>query len=116
MSINRVTLLGNACSDAKVTTFDNGGKTCYFSLATNEKGYTSKEGYVVADSTEFHNIVIKKPGLVDVAEKYVKKGGKLYVEGKIKSRTIGMEDGYIKNVHEIIVDVMELLGTPSRQQ
>lgn len=109
MSINKVTLLGHVCADPKITTFENGGKLCSFNLATNEKGYTTKEGHVVADSAEYHHIVIKRPGLVDVVEKYVKKGSKLYCEGKIKTRTLGMEDGEIKTTKDIVVDVIELV-------
>ena len=109
MSINKVTLLGNVCGDPKVYSFEDGNRVCNFDLATTEKGYTTKEGHTILDSTEFHHIVLKRAGLVDVAEKYIKKGAKLYCEGKIKTRTIGMEDGYIKKTKDIIVDVIELL-------
>ena len=109
MSINKATILGNVCADPKVYTFENGEKVCSFDVATNEKGYTTKEGHIIADSTEFHHTVLKRAGLVDLAEKYIKKGSKLYCEGKIKTRTIGMEDGYIKKTKDIIVDVIELL-------
>lgn len=109
MSINKVTLLGNVCGDPKVYSFEDGNRVCNFDLATTEKGYTTKEGHTILDSTEFHHIVLKRAGLVDVAEKYIKKGAKLYCEGKIKTRTIGMEDGYIKKTKDIIVEVIELL-------
>lgn len=109
MSINKVTLLGNVCGDPKVYSFEDGNRVCNFDLATTEKGYTTKEGHTILDSTEFHHIVLKRPGLIGVAEKYLKKGSKLYCEGKIKSRTLGMEDGDIKTRYEIIVDSIELL-------
>lgn len=109
MSINKATILGNVCADPKVYTFENGEKVCSFDVATNEKGYTTKEGHIIADSVEYHHIVLKRPGLIGVAEKYLKKGSKLYCEGKIKSRTLGMEDGDIKTRYEIIVDAIELL-------
>lgn len=114
MSINKVTLLGNACGDPRVTTFEDGGKVATFSLATNEKGYITKEGHKILDSVEFHRLVVKRKGLVEVVESYVKKGSKLYVEGKIKSRnTCDAKTQELTTVYEIIVEVMELCGTPS---
>lgn len=109
MSINKVTLLGHVCADPKIITFDNGEKLCSFNLATNEKGYTTKEGHIICDSVEYHRIVLKRAGLIELAEKYIAKGKKLYCEGKIKTRTIGLVDGDIKDLKEIIVDVLELM-------
>lgn len=109
MSINKVTLLGHVCADPKVYTFENGEKMCSFNVATTEKGYTTKEGHIVMDSTEFHHIVVKRSALVKIVEEYVKKGKRIYCEGKIKSRNIGVENGEIKTVKDIVVDAIELL-------
>ena len=85
-SINKVTLLGNVGKDPEIKAFQNGGKVASFSLATTEswKDKTSGER---KSATEWHNIVIKNEGLVGIVEKYVKKGSKLHIEGKLETRT-----------------------------
>ena len=107
MSINKATLLGHVCQDPKVVQYEK-GKVAYMNLATNEKGYTTKEGHIVMDSVEYHRLVVSRPGLVELIEKYVKKGSKLYVEGKIKSHDIFDEHQNLIKEYEIKVDVVEL--------
>lgn len=104
--INKVILIGNLGRDPEVMTFDNGVKKASFSLATSES-YKNKEGQRV-DQTEWHNIVMWR-GLAEVAEKYLRKGGQVYIEGKIKTRSYE-QDGIKKYVTEIYADNMTMLG------
>jgi single-strand DNA-binding protein len=106
--VNKVILIGNLGRDPEIMTFDNGVKKASFSLATTES-YKNKEGQRV-DQTEWHNIVLWR-GLAEVAEKYLRKGGQIYLEGKIKTRSYEQE-GVKKYVTEIFGDQMTMLGSP----
>ncbi len=109
MSVNKVILLGNVGKDPEVRYLDSGVAVATFPLATTEKGYTLTNGTQVPDRTEWHNIVLWR-GLAEVAEKYVHKGDKLYIEGKIKSRTYEDQAGNRRYITEIFADNMEMLG------
>lgn len=116
MSINKVILVGNVGKDPEVRYFDNGGAVANFTLATSERGYTTANGIVVPDRTEWHNIVLWR-SLAEVAEKYVRKGSKLYLEGKIRTRSYDDASGNKRYVTEIYADVMEMLDRkPEGQQ
>ena len=108
--MNKVFLKGNVGHDPRVTTFDNGGKVAQFTLATTERGYTTKDGKEVAEQTTWHNIVVNRTGLVKVIEGYVNKGTPLLIEGKIISRKYTGKDGQEKTITEILVSDLELLG------
>lgn len=110
MSLNKVFLIGNVGQDPKITTFRDGGKVANFTLATTERGFTTKDGRKVEDSTEWHNIVVKN-ALVSVVEKFVQKGTALFVEGKITTRTYQDNSGQTRYVTEIIVANLQLLGS-----
>jgi single-strand DNA-binding protein len=105
--VNRVILIGNLGKDPEVMTFDNGVKKASFSLATTES-YKNKEGAKV-DQTEWHNVVLWR-GLAEVAEKYLRKGTQIYLEGKIKYRSYE-QDGVKKYITEIYADTMTMLGS-----
>ncbi|MDR0507651.1 MAG: single-stranded DNA-binding protein [Dysgonamonadaceae bacterium] len=109
MSVNKIILIGNVGKDPDVRYFDNGGAVANFTLATTEKGYTAANGTQVPDRTEWHNIVLWR-GLAEIAEKYVRKGTKLYVEGKIRTRNYDDAQGVKRYITEIWGDQMELLG------
>jgi single-strand DNA-binding protein len=104
--VNKVILIGYLGRDPELMTFDNGVKKASFSVATTES-YKNKEGQRV-DQTEWHNIVLWR-GLAEVAEKYLKKGEQVYIEGKIKTRSYE-QDGVKKYVTEIYGDQMTMLG------
>jgi len=108
MSVNKIILLGNVGKDPEVRYFDNGGAVANFTLATTERGYTAANGTQVPDRTEWHNIVLWR-GLAEIAEKYVKKGSKLYIEGKIRTRSYDDANGNKRYVTEVWGDTMELL-------
>ena len=110
MSVNKVILIGNVGKDPDVRYLDNGVAVATFSLATTERGYTLQNGTQVPDRTEWHNIVLWR-GLAQTAEKYVHKGDKLYIEGKIRSRSYDDQNGVKRNIVEIFADVMEMLSS-----
>jgi len=107
MSVNKVVLVGNVGKDPETRYLDKDTAVTRFSLATSES-YRTKEGERITN-TEWHNIVLWR-GLAIVAEKYVKKGSQLYIEGKIKSRSYDDKDGVKRYVTEIVADNMVLLG------
>jgi single-strand DNA-binding protein len=117
MSVNKVILIGNVGKDPDVRYLDSGVAVATFSLATTERGYTLQNGTQVPDRTEWHNIVLWR-GLAQTAEKYVHKGDKLYIEGKIKSRSYDDQNGIKRTIVEIFADNMEMLtprGTSQSQ-
>jgi len=105
--INKVILVGNVGKDPEVKYLDNGTAFARFTLATNET-YKDKEGNKTT-KTEWHNIVLWR-GLAEVAEKYVKKGNQLYIEGKITNRSYE-QDGTTKFFTEIVGNTMQMLGS-----
>ena len=107
MSINKAILVGNVGNDPKTQTYSN-GNVAQFSLATTERGYTLQNGTQVPDRTEWHNCIAWGK-TADVVAKYVHRGSKLYIEGKIKTRSYDDNQGRKCYVTEIHVDVMELL-------
>ena len=86
-----------------------------FPLATTERAYTLKNGTQVPEQTEWHNLVLWR-GLAEIAEKYVKKGDKLYVEGKIKTRSYDDDKGITRYITEVFVDKLEMLSPKTNQQ
>lgn len=107
MSVNKVILLGNVGKNPDVRYLDGGVAVATFPLATTERGYTLPNGTKVPDRTDWHNIVLWK-GLAQVAEKYVHKGDKLYIEGKLRPRTYDDQNGVRRSIVEIYADTMEM--------
>jgi single-strand DNA-binding protein len=108
MSVNKIILIGNVGKDPEVRYFDNGGAVANFTLATTERGYTAANGTQIPDRTEWHNIVLWR-GLAEIAEKYVKKGSKLFIEGKIRTRSYDDANGNKRYISEVWGDNLELL-------
>ena len=111
--LNKVMLIGHLGKDPDVRTLDSGTKVCQFTLATTEKGYTLQNGTQVPDRTEWHNIVLWK-GLAEVAGKYLHKGDKVFIEGKIRSRSYEDNSKVKRYITEIFADNMEILSTTSK--
>tara|TARA_B100000795_G_C22676506_1_gene390000 strand:- start:335 stop:745 length:411 start_codon:yes stop_codon:yes gene_type:complete len=105
--VNKVILVGNLGKDPEVRHLDNGVAVANFSLATTEN-YKNKAGERVSQ-TEWHNIVVWR-GLAEVAEKYLKKGASVYIEGKIKTRKWEDKEGNTRYNTEILADNMTMLG------
>lgn len=115
MSINKVILLGNVGKEPKVTYFEGGNCVAQVTMATSERGYTLANGTQIPDRTEWHNLVFRGR-LAEVVDKYVHKGDKLYVEGKIQTRSYDDASGITRYVTEIFVDNMEMLSPKPVQQ
>ena len=108
--VNKVILVGNLGKDPEIRHLDNGIAVANFSLATTES-YTNKQGERV-NQTEWHNVVLWR-GLADVAEKYLKKGNSIYVEGKINTKKWEDKEGVTRYSTDIIADKMTMLGSKS---
>lgn len=109
MSVNKVILVGNVGADPEVKYLDNGVAVCNIRLATSES-YTRNEEKVT--QTEWHSIVMWRK-LAEIAEKYVKKGAQLYVEGRLRTRTWEDQDGKKRYTTEIFADNFQMLGRRS---
>ena len=106
-SLNKVMLIGNLGKDPEVRAMPSGVKVANFSIATTES-YTDKNNQKV-DKTEWHNIVMWR-GLAEVAEKYLKKGNQVFIEGKLTTRSWDDQNGVKKYMTEIVADNMVMLG------
>ena len=107
MSVNKVILVGNVGQDPDVRYLDNNTPVCNLRLATTES-YKNRNGERV-NSTEWHNVVLWR-GLAEVADKYVKKGSQLYIEGKLRTRSWDDKDNNKRYTTEVVADVMQMLG------
>ncbi|MFM8685074.1 MAG: single-stranded DNA-binding protein [Bacteroidota bacterium] len=105
--LNKAMLIGNLGKDPEVKVLDNGAKIATFPLATSET-YKDREG-IKQTRTEWHNIVLWR-GLADVAELYCRKGGQIYIEGRLSTRKWDDKDGHTRYTTEIIGDQMVLLS------
>ena len=101
-SVNKVILVGNVGNDPEIRSFNNGGKVANFSLATSEN-WRDKQSGERKEKTEWHRVAIFNDGLVGVVERYVKKGSKLYIEGKLQTRKWTDRDGNDKYTTEVVL-------------
>ncbi len=108
MSVNKVILVGNVGKDPEVRYLEKNVAVANFTLATTERAYSTQNGTQVPERTEWHNIVAWR-GLAELAEKYIRKGGQLYIEGKIQTRSWEKE-GIKRYTTEIYADTIQLLG------
>jgi single-strand DNA-binding protein len=106
-SINKVILIGNLGKDPEVRHLEGGVAVARFPLATSET-FKDKNGER-QERTEWHNIVVWR-GLAEVAEKYVKKGQSVYIEGRIRTNSYQDKDGVQRYNTEIVADNMTMLG------
>lgn len=113
MSVNKAILIGNVGKDPEVRYLDSGVAVCNFPLATSET-YKNKNGETVTN-TEWHNIVLWR-GLAEVADKYIKKGKQLYIEGRIRTRSWDDNEGNKRYITEIVGDNMQMLGRKQDDQ
>ena len=109
--INKVILVGNLGKDPEVRHLEGGAVVAKFPLATSET-YKTKDGQRV-DQTEWHNIVMWR-GLAESAEKYLRKGSLVFIEGKIRTRSWDDKDGNKRYATEIVADTMTMLGSNKR--
>lgn len=107
-SVNKVILIGNLGRDPEVRYLESGVPVARFSIATSES-YTDKNSGEKKEVTDWHNIVLWR-GLAKVAESYLKKGMKVYVEGKLKTRTWQDENNQTRYSTEVVADQMTMLS------
>lgn len=100
-------LLGNLGKDPEIRNLEGGAKVAKFPLATSD-AYKDKAGNRV-EQTEWHNIVMWR-GLADIAEKYLRKGSSVFIEGKIRTRSWDDKDGNKRYITEVVADNMSLVG------
>ena len=112
--MNKVMLIGNVGTEPDVHYYDADQAVAQLRIATTEKGYTLPNGTQVPDRTDWHNLVFYRR-LAKVVEQYVRKGDRLYVEGRLKYRVYNDAKGQRQYATEIVVDSMEML-TPKSQK
>ena len=102
-SVNKVILIGNLGRDPEVRSFQNGGKVCNLRIATSETWRDRNTGER-KERTEWHSVAIFQEGLVKVAEQYLRKGSKVYIEGQLQTRKWQDQSGQDRYTTEIIAD------------
>ena len=112
-TINKVILIGHLGDDVKMHYFDGGGCVGRFPLATNES-YTNKSSGEKVTQTQWHNIVVKNKA-AEIFEKYIKKGDKIYIEGKLKTRKWVDSDQKDRYSTEVIVNEFTFLSSKTSQ-
>ena len=101
-SVNKVILLGNLGRDPEIRSMQSGKKMASFSIATSKR-WKDRNTQEQKESTSWHNIVAFNEGLVEVIEKYVKKGSKIYVEGELSTRKYQDKDGNERYTTEVVL-------------
>ena len=101
-SVNKVILVGNLGRDPEVRSFQNGGKVCNMTIATSEN-WRDKNSGERRERTEWHRVAIFSEGLVRVAEQYLRKGSKVYIEGQLETRKWQDQNGQDKYSTEIVL-------------
>ena len=111
-SVNKVILVGNVGNDPEVRYLDRGVCIATFNLATTEKGYVMQNGTQVPDVTEWHSIVLWR-NLAEYAQQSIRKSMKVYLEGKLKTRT-WEKDGQIRRKTEVVAENILILYKPEQ--
>ena len=101
-SVNKVILIGNLGRDPEVRSFQNGGKVCNLRIATSETGKDKNTGER-REKTEWHSVAVFQEGLVRIAEQYLRKGSKVYIEGQLQTRKWQDQSGQDKYSTEVVL-------------
>ena len=109
-SVNKVLLVGNLGRDPEIRSMQNGGKVCNLSVATSERWRDRTSGEQ-QERTEWHRVVVFDDRIVDVAERYLKKDAKLYLEGELQTRKWQDNQGQDRYTTEIIANEMQMLDS-----
>lgn len=107
-TVNKVILIGNLGKDPEIRRLENGAVVATFSIATSES-FTDKNSGEKKEITDWHDIVLWR-GLAEIAEKYIRKGTKIYVEGKLKKRSWQDKEGNTKYNTEVIGEELTILS------
>jgi single-strand DNA-binding protein len=108
-SYNQVMLLGHV-GTKNIKTIANGVKVCNLSVATNQRGYTKKNGEVVEERTDWHNVVCWR-SLAEVCDKFVKVGSQVHIIGELRNRTWQDKEGRTHVVTEVMANTLTLVGS-----
>ncbi len=118
-SLNKVMLIGNLGRDPEVRTFQNGGKVCNLRIATSET-WKDRDTGERRERTEWHSVSILREGLVRVAEQYLRKGSKVYIEGQLRTRKWQDQSGLDRYSTEIVLQgfggTLTMLDGPNGNQ
>ncbi len=101
-SVNKVIIVGNLGQDPEVRSFANGGKVCNLSIATSER-WRDKQSGEQREKAEWHRVAIFAEGLVGIAEKYLRKGSKVYIEGQLETRKWQDQSGQDRYTTEVVM-------------
>ena len=101
-SLNKVQLIGNLCADPECRNFQNGGQVCNLRVATSDT-WRDKQTGERKERTEFHSVAIFSEGLVKIAQQYLKKGSKVYIEGKLSTRKWTDQQGNDRYSTEVVL-------------
>lgn len=114
-SVNKTILLGNLCADPETKSFQSGGKVCNFRLATNEAWKDRATGER-KERVEYHTVAIFSEGLAGVAERFLRKGSKVYIEGQLRTRKWQDQSGNDRYSTEVVLQgpgaVLTMLDGP----
>jgi len=113
-TVNKVILIGNLGSDPEVKTTPSGVQVANFSLATSES-WTDKASGEKKEKAEWHRLVLWRR-LAEIAGQYLKKGAKIYIEGKLETRSWEDKEGQKRYTTEVIVDKLEMRGGDRQQE
>ena len=102
MSLNKVMLIGNLGADPEIRSFQNGGKVANLRIATSER-WKDKNTGEMQERTEWHTVAIFSDGLVNVVERYLRKGSKVFVEGKLQTRKWQDQSGNDRYSTEVVL-------------
>lgn len=115
-SLNKTLLIGNLCADPEIRSFANGGRVANLRLATNET-WKDRDSGQRKERAEYHTVAIFSEGLVGVVERYLKKGSKVYIEGKLQTRKWQDQSGSDRYSTEVVLQgpqaVLTMLDGPS---
>lgn len=101
-SVNKVILIGNLGRDPEVRSFQNGNKVCNLRIATSET-WKDRDSGERRERTDWHSVAIFQEGLVRIAEQYLKKGSKVYIEGQLQTRKYQAQDGTDRYSTEVVL-------------
>ncbi len=102
-SVNKVIIIGNLGADPEVRTFQNGGKVCNLRIATSEN-WKDKNTGERREKTEWHTVAILQEGIARIAEQYLRKGSKIYIEGKLQTRKWQDQSGQDRYSTEVVLN------------
>lgn len=114
-SVNKCIIVGNLGADPEVKSFQNGGRVCNLRIATSEN-WKDRQSGERKERTEWHSVTIHSDGLIGVAEKFLRKGSKVYIEGKLQTRKWQDQSGHDRYSTEVVLNgpgaVMTMLDGP----